>query len=126
MWYLLIDIPHFILLFYPILLLALPKQLITRSFIWPTFIFMATPISWNLFNNLCPLTVLSQKLGGMQNTVTNSGFSETYLKWLYNPFIKLWGGKWNEKNINFMSSVHWLANYFIIWYIIFYSGSKIC
>ena len=86
---------------------------------------MATPISWNLFNNLCPLTILSQRLGGMQNTVTDSGFSETYLKWLYFPFIKLWGGEWNEKNINFMSSIHWLINYFIIWYIIFYSGANL-
>lgn len=126
MWYLLIDIPHLILLFYPFILLTLPKKYITRHLIWPTFIFMSTPLIWSFFNEKCPLTILSKQLGGMPHTTTNAGFSEIYLKWLYFPFIKSYGGKWDENNINFMSSLHWLINYILIWYIIFYSGSNMC
>ena len=126
MLYLLIDIPHLVFLFLPIVLPFLPKKYLTRNLIWPMFLYALVPIIWGLFGDLCPLTVLSKKMGGLENTQSNSAFSETYLKWLYNPFLRLFGGEWNSKNIDIMANLHWLVNTLIIWYAIFYSGGNIC
>ena len=82
MWYLIIDLIHLLIVFIPIYLFLIPYKYITRKLIWPLFCFISVPLLWDLFNNLCPLTVLSKKLGGLANTTTNSGFSEKYLKWL--------------------------------------------
>ena len=59
-------------------------------------------------------------MGALQNTQTDSGFSETYLKWLYKPIINLIGWKWNDDGLDKVINLHWIINIIIIWYFIFY------
>ena len=126
MLYLLVDLIHILFLFTPTILLFVPKVFLTRKLIWVLYCFISLPAMWKFFGDLCPLTIISKKLGGLQNTTSNSAFSEKYLKWLYLPIIRLYGGKWNDENIDRMAWLHWVVNTLTIWYLIFYSGGNIC
>tara|TARA_B100000902_G_C26972015_1_gene745886 strand:- start:100 stop:291 length:192 start_codon:yes stop_codon:yes gene_type:complete len=60
----------------------------------------------------------------MENTQTTSGFSETYLKWLYKPIMNLFKWEWNTKGLDKMINTHWIVNYILVWYYLFFVGGK--
>jgi hypothetical protein len=78
------------------------------------------PLHWVYFDNHCLFTKLSQRHGDMQQVETTSGFSETYLKWLYKPIMDLFGWKWNSKGLDKMVTLHWIINIILVWYYSFF------
>lgn len=117
-----INLFHLSFLFLPFNLKFL--QLNLNSFLFKLIIlfYLLTPLHWKIFNNNCLFTLLSHKLGDFKNTKTNSKFSEKYLKWLYNPLIKFFftNKNWNNKNLNKIINYHWVLNFIIVWYYIFF------
>ena len=52
--------------------------------------------------------------------IPNHGFSEKYLRWLYDPIMRLFNMKWNDENLDIIINFHWLINFLIIWYFTFF------
>lgn len=115
----LIDLLHVVFIFSPIIIFFIPVKyfFITKIIILLLFL---TPIHWYLFDNKCLLTILSQKLGGLEQPKTNSPFTEKYLKYIYNFFFKILNIENNEKNLNKFVSIQWIIMYIIVFYYIFY------
>ena len=80
------------------------------------------PIHWIFLDGQCVFTIITKYFGDMQNTETDSGFSEKYLKWLYEPIMNLIGWEWNDLGINKMVHLHWIVNFFLLWYYLFFVG----
>ena len=80
---------------------------------------LLTPVHWPLTNNKCVLSVASQEMGGLQNTQTDSMFSEKYMMWLYGPMLKIIGEKKNDKGLDKVIAIHWIFNFILIWIYIF-------
>ena len=116
----LLNYLHLFFVFSPILLYLLPCNIIKPYLKWYFLIVILTPLHWKFFNNECFLTILTKKMGALQNTQTDSGFSETYLKWLYQPIINIIGWKWNDEGLDKVINLHWIINIILIWYFIFY------
>ena len=57
---------------------------------------------------------------GLSKLEGESGFSEKYLKWLYDPIMKIFNMKWNDENLDIIINFHWLINFLIIWYFTFF------
>jgi hypothetical protein len=68
----------------------------------------------------CLFTLFTEQQGGLIEAETTSGFSEEYLEWLYRPIMKLIGWKWNGKDLNKMVNLHWLVNFVLLWYFLFF------
>ena len=98
-----LDMLHLLLVFFPIIIFFIPRNtpLMFRLIKYSILILLLTPVHWPLTNNKCVLSIASKNLGGMQNTQTDSMFSEKYMMWLYGPMLKLIG---EEKNIQDLSS----------------------
>ena len=77
------------------------------------------------FDDRCVFTILSLKLGNYQDTQdTDSAFTESNLRPLYEPIMKMIGLKWeNRKDIDKMINIHWIIIFIIMWYIIAF---KLC
>ena len=82
------------------------------------------PIHWAFFNGKCIFTMLTLKTGSLNNTKTDSHFSEVYLKWLYKPIMDLIGWRWDSKGIIKMVNLHWVINFGLLWYFTFYYARK--
>lgn len=111
------DLIHGLILFIPIIIFLIPK--IKNHHFLLLFISLV-PLHWVFFENQCFLTIVSRKHGGMKETETTSGFSETYLRWLYEPIMKLFGWKWESKGLDKIVTLHWIINIIIVWYYSFY------
>ena len=117
----LLNLIHVLLVFSPISLLFVNPIYINKWFKYYVLIMLLVPLHWIFFDNKCIFTEISKYFGNYSNTETeNSQFTENYLKWLYNPIMKMINLDWNEKNINKASNFHWILNFLIIWYYIFY------
>ena len=114
-----IDFLHILFILSPIIIFLIPMKYFFIKKIIILLLFL-TPSHWIIFNNKCLLTEFSQKLGGLDNTNTNSAFTEKYLKPFYEYFFKLLNIKNNSQNISKFVSVQWFINYMIIFYYIFY------
>ena len=111
---------HILLLLAPIAIYIIPT-IYTRPFAkWILLIAALIPLHWVFFDNSCIFTLLSQKMGDYQNAETNSEFSETNLKWLYKPIMRLFGWEWNNDGLNKMVTLHWIINIILIWIFCFY------
>ncbi len=55
---------------------------------------------------------------------TNSGFSEEYLEWLYRPIMTKIGWSWNSNGLDKMVNLHWLINFILLWYFLFFVGKS--
>ena len=119
-----LDFIHLIIIFNPILLIILPKSLIKKNIKWFLILNIIIPLHWYIFDNRCVLTELGKYFGGYKHSKNNAGFTETNLKWLYKPIMKVFGWNWNSLGIDKMSTLHWLINIFIIWYMALYVYKK--
>lgn len=122
-----LNIIHFVMLFSPIWLFLVPLRLIKRYrniFMIYFLIMLMVPIHWAFFDGKCIFTMLTLKTGSLNNTKTDSHFSEVYLKWLYKPIMDLIGWRWDSKGIIKMVNLHWVINFGLLWYFTFYYARK--
>ena len=119
-----LNLLHFILLFSPILIYFIPIKYLQPYFKYIFLLIILIPLHWIYFDGQCFATIISKKYGDMENTQTTSGFSETYLKWLYKPIMNLFKWEWNTKGLDKMINTHWIVNYILVWYYLFFVGGK--
>jgi hypothetical protein len=112
-----LDLFHGLIILIPIIIFFIPKL----SFHKYVLLFIVLlPHHWVYFDDHCVLTKISKNYGGIENTETTSGFSETYLKWLYKPIMDLFGWEWNSKGLDKMVTLHWIINIILVWYYSFF------
>ena len=127
---LILNIIHLVMLFSPIWLFLVPLGLIKKYkniFLIYFLIMLLVPIHWIFFDNRCIFTIITMKAGALNNTKTDSGFSEVYLRWLYKPIMNIIGWKWNNKGVAKMVNLHWVLNFILLWYFaFFYARKQLC
>ena len=119
-----LAIIHLALIFLPIAVFFTPLSYIRKSFKYLFLILILIPIHWVFFNGKCIFTMITRKTGALDNTKTDSHFSEVYLKWLYQPIMNIIGWKWNNKGLSKMVNLHWVLNFGLLWYFVFYYARK--
>ena len=121
-----LDMIHIVLVFIPVLIYFIPIKYIKHIFKYLFLILILIPVHWDLCNNKCIFTIISHKLGGYKDMDPNaeSLFSAKYLRWLYEPFMKLYGVEWSDKNVSKMVIIHWIINFILLWYYLFFVGGK--
>jgi hypothetical protein len=114
-----IDILHIMLVFLPFWLLFLSKKYFDRKTLMKFLaIYIAIPLHWYLLDNQCIVTYFTKKMGGHNDTKTKSSFSEKYLRWYYEPFIRFFGHTWNDKSISYAAHITAIINISIVWYLL--------
>lgn len=109
-----LNILHLALVFFPILMFFVAPAS-ARPWLKYAFIaYILVPIHWPLFDNQCLFTITTIKLGGLDHQGHDSSFSETYLRWLYEPLIRLAGYCWNPSALNKAIWLHWGINYILL------------
>ena len=119
----LLNIIHFILLFLPIAIFFIPIKYFNRVFKYLFLVLILIPIHWEFLDGNCIFTLLTQSQGGLVEAETDSGFSEEYLEWLYRPIMNVIGWSWDNKGLNKMVNLHWLINFVLLWYFLFFKTS---
>ena len=119
-----LNFVHFIILFNPVLLIILPGTLIEKYIKWLLIFNIIIPLHWHFFENRCILTEIERYFGGYKKSKSNSGFTESNLKWLYKPIMGLIGWDWNSLGIDKMVTLHWVVNVLIVWYMALYIYKK--
>ncbi len=114
---LLMVLVHLFIIFSPLFLffLKVPKKFLKYMILIPVLVVY----HWGWLKNQCLLTIFQKKLG-LSELHGESGFSEKYLKWLYNPIMRIFNMKWNDENLDIIINFHWLINFLIIWYFTFF------
>lgn len=72
---------------------------------------------WRLLANQCILTMFQKDLGFLDE---GANFSNTYLRWFYEPIMNILQMEWNDNNLDIVIDLHWLINFLIIWYFTFF------
>lgn len=116
----LLNFIHLILLFSPIIIYYIPVKYLSGIFKYIFLILILIPIHWDFLDGKCLFTLFTEQQGGLVEAETTSGFSEEYLEWLYRPIMKIIGWKWNSKDLNKMVNLHWLVNFVLLWYFLFF------
>ena len=112
---------HLLLVFSPIMIYFVSKNRIRLWFKYFVLIMILTPLHWKFLDGECILTVIAKKLGHFKETSTTSAFTETYLKWFYEPLMKnVFKLEWNNDGIDKMVHIHWSLNFILIWYYTFF------
>lgn len=113
----LVVLLHYIFLFSPILLFAIPVDFIKGYFKFYFLALIMVPVQWGINNNSCILTNVEKKL----DKGNNDNFSRKHLKWLYKPIMTAIGFRWeSQTDLDKMSYLHWGFNYIILWVYLFY------
>ena len=115
---------HLLMVFFPALVFLLPAKL---SVPWYKYVFLALiliPLHWPLCDNKCFLTLASIKMGWLEDTGGDSAFSETYLRWLYEPFLSAVGLPWTAENVDKAVYAHWMVNFVLLWYYLCFVAQK--
>lgn len=122
----LLDIVHLLLVFLPIIIYFIPIKFIKKSFKYIFLILILIPVHWELFNNKCVFTLIAKKLGSYDDMDIEgkSLFSRKYLRWLYEPIMKIFGWEWTEENVSKMAVLHWIVNFILLWNYLFFIGGK--
>lgn len=119
----LLDLIHLIIIFIPVLFYLIPIRFFKRSFKYIFLLLIMVPLQWGLYGDKCFLTVLSDKLGSYEDIeVKEAQFSQKYLRWLYQPILMIFGKEWNSDNVNTMAYLHWVVNFILLWYFLFFVG----
>lgn len=116
----LLNIIHFILLFLPIAIFFIPIKYFNSIFKYLFLVLILIPIHWEFLDGNCIFTLFTQSQGGLVEAETDSGFSEEYLEWLYRPIMNIIGWSWDNKGLNKMVNLHWLINFVLLWYFLFF------
>jgi len=115
-----LNLLHFILLFLPVIIFFIPIKYLNGIFKYIFLVLILVPIHWEFLDGRCIFTIFTQSQGGLVESETDSGFSEEYLEWLYRPIMNIIGWSWNDKGINKMVNLHWLINFVLLWYFLFF------
>ena len=121
-----LDLIHIFILLIPFLIYFVPVKNVNKNYKYFFLFLILIPLHWKLFNNSCILSLITQKTGGLQDTHTNSPFTEKYLKWLYKPLMKVIGWEWVDDNIEKMINLQWILIFVISWYYVFFYNTNIC
>jgi hypothetical protein len=113
---------HLVFIFIPVIIYFLPVKYLRSIFKYILLIFILTPIHWVFFEDQCIFTIFTKKFDKSDNTVTSSGFSEGYMEWFYKPITELLGLNWNKKGISKVVNLHYVINFILLWYYLFYVG----
>ena len=109
-----LDAIHLFLVFFPLLLFLIPPAS-TRpwlKYVFPAYILI--PLHWGLFENQCLFTIWSIQLGTMEHQGHDSSFSETYLRWFYEPLINAAGYSWKSSTLDKAIYLHWAINFILM------------
>ena len=115
-----INIIHLVFLFSPIAIYFITPKYVNYVFKYLFLLILLIPIHWDLFDDKCSLTLITESIGGLKNTTFNSQFSKKYLRWLYEPILQLFGREWNTNNLDLIIVLHWVLNLILMWYYCFY------
>lgn len=115
-----LNLLHFILLFSPILIFFIPIKYLSGYFKYLFLILILIPIHWVFLDDKCIFTIFTEQQGELVEAETTSGFSEEYLEWLYRPIMNVIGWSWNNKGLSKMVNLHWLINFVLLWYFLFF------
>ena len=115
-----IDLFHFLMLFFPIYMVLFPNLYFDRYAKWILAFYILVPLHWVFFNGLCLGTAINLKLGAYSNTKTTSKFSETYMMWLYRPIMNIFGWKEDTLGMDKIVTLHSIINIGLVWYYTFY------
>ena len=109
-----LDAVHFTLVFFPLLLFLVPPRSARPwlKYIFPLYILI--PLHWGLFDNQCLFTLFSIQLGTIEHQGHDSSFSDTYLRWLYKPLIRLTGNEYSPSTLDKAIFIHWGINFLLI------------
>ena len=113
---------HLIFVFIPVIIYFLPIKYLRSIFKYILLIFILTPIHWVFFEDQCIFTMFTKKFEDSNNTVTTSGFSEGYMSWFYKPITELLGLGWDDKGISKVVNLHYVINFILLWYYLFFVG----
>lgn len=120
-----LNIIHILIVTFPFLMYFMPNKYYW-SFKYIFLVLLLIPLHWVFFKNKCVFSIITKEAGDFKDTKTNSPFTEKYLRWIYEPIMKLFGWEWNSKNIEKMVYVHWIVIFILIWYYIFFFNNKVC
>jgi len=115
-----LNLSHVLLLISPILIFFINKKHFKGLFKYYVLLVILTPMHWPFFKGECLSTIIAKKMGDFKETTTTSSFSEKYLKWLYKPIAELFGWGWNEDGLNKTVYLHWILNFILVWYYLFF------
>lgn len=109
-----LDAIHFTLVFFPLLLFLVPPRAAQPwlKYVFPLYILI--PLHWGLFDNECLFTLFSIQLGTIEHQGHDSSFSDTYLRWLYKPLIRLTGNEYSPSTLDKAIFIHWGINFLLI------------
>ena len=113
---------HLFFLFFPFTMYFIKPSVVQPIFKYYVLAAILTPLHWKFFENRCIFTIFTNTLEEpTTKATTTSPFSEVHLKWLYKPLMdNIFKLKWDEKGIDKMIHIHWVANFILIWYYTFY------
>ena len=104
------------LLLVPLVLFMVPKWMARLTAKYFLLIFILIPIHWKICGSGSILRRVLEKLGEDYNDVTTTSvFSERYLRWFYEPFMKFFNQPWNSDNFDRVVSIHSGINIVILW-----------
>ena len=105
---------HLVLVFFPIILFFIAPAAARPwlKYVFPLYILI--PLHWPLFDNQCLFTIASIRTGALENKGHNSSFSDTYLRWFYQPLIRATGNQYNPQTLDKAIYIHWAVNYILL------------
>lgn len=115
-----VDGFHFVFLFLPLLLFlvsdkVLRHKVVKRLFALLLLSYWILTFTWVVNDKNCVITQVSHEFSGRDDDEYMS-FSDEYLKWLYEPFTRLF--KYNK--LDKVIHIHWMINNVIMFYHLFY------
>ena len=117
----LVNLLHFFVVFFPVLIYFVNKKYLEGWYPFMVWVCLMVPLHWKLLDNKCAASIVTEKLGDLKDSDTNSPFSEKYLKWLYKPLMDyVFKLEWNSDGIEKMLHIHWIVNFTLLWYYTFY------
>ena len=122
----LIDIFHLLFLLIPFIVYFLPFPLVNKYYKYIILLLILTPLHWKLLDDKCILSIATNKMGNNLDDSKNHPFTEKYLRWLYEPIMKLLDWPWDEKHITKMVYLNWILIFLVIWHYIFFYNPSIC
>jgi hypothetical protein len=117
---LLLAFTYIIFLLMPFILFMIPKYLSREIAKYVLLVFILIPIHWKICSSRGILTRILEKLGENYSSITTkNAFSETYLKWFYEPFLKFFKIPWNSTEFDRVITIHIGINIVITWVMCF-------
>lgn len=121
-----LDLIHLFIILIPFLIYFIPIKYVNKNYKYLFLVLILIPLHWKLFDDSCLLSLITKKTGGLQDTQTTSPFTEQYLKWFYEPIMKVIGWDWEDDNIEKMVNLQWIVIFMLSWYYVFFYNTHIC